>query len=97
MSILSLFASQEKLFAQYLAGATFNEEIHAEYRCPGRDQDQVRESYFTHPDKVPKNQKLSSDQRLEMGKKRVDRLARGVASSCCRGPSRCGFSSIKTS
>ena len=47
MTISSPFASHERLFAEYLVQHPFNDEIHAEYRCPEVDQDHILEAYFT--------------------------------------------------
>jgi hypothetical protein len=68
MTISSLFASQERLFAQYLVNTSFNDEIHAEYRCPGADQDQLLDAYFTPAESDKEIQELESE---ELKRRRV--------------------------
>jgi hypothetical protein len=74
MAISSLFTFPERLFAKYLVEHPFNDEIHAEYRCPGVNQDYVRTAYFTLEDDK-EIQELDINQLRE---KRVARFDKGL-------------------
>jgi hypothetical protein len=53
MSIQSLFTSHEKLFNEWLMHHEFNNQIQAEPRFSGYNQDDVYESYYTIPKETP--------------------------------------------
>ena len=71
MTISSLFASHENLFAKWMMHHKFNDEIQEEPRFPQSNQDDVWESYYTISQTLPPVEELPIE---ELRKRRVDRI-----------------------
>jgi hypothetical protein len=71
MSIRSIFTSHEKLFGEWMMNHAFNQEIQAEPRFPGENQDLVSHSYFTIPEESSSTRSPSQAGKILIHKIRV--------------------------